>query len=417
MSVYPERRKGKLTGKWLAEPGVANAQRRKTFDTHGEAQGWHDTIKLTGQAPAAKALTKSNTLGEVCDAAKLVLWKSGKDPSAIQRLDACVAFLKPDTAIEEVTTTQLDKLVTHLEKRGGKSGGAMSPSTINRYLSALSAVFTFAVPRKLVLVAPELPWQKAVSGRIHWYTDAMEATVCTYLETRKWRDESLCVRVLGATGMRLGELMNLAPADIGDEWINLYADNTKTALARTVPIAHSLAVPLRLMVSKKRLPKPDLLRTRVKAACKSAGYSAGLCLHSFRHSTATRLVKKGVNLAIVKKFLGHKALTTTLKYTHVEDADLQAASKLLTPHVGESIPVENISPRFAEVNDADVAELVDASDLKSVGAKAPSRFESGRRHQHVRVRHKPSTTFAGSCSNAALSGCRRRGCRGRTTTG
>src|SRR4029079_1870581 len=29
---------------------------------------------------------------------------------------------------------------------------------------------------------------------------------------------------------------------------------------------------------------------------------------------------------------------------------------------------------------ADVAELVDASDLKSVGAKAPSRFESGRRH-------------------------------------
>lgn len=30
---------------------------------------------------------------------------------------------------------------------------------------------------------------------------------------------------------------------------------------------------------------------------------------------------------------------------------------------------------------ADVAELVDASDLKSVGAKVPSRFESGRRHQ------------------------------------
>src|SRR6187397_1713812 len=33
---------------------------------------------------------------------------------------------------------------------------------------------------------------------------------------------------------------------------------------------------------------------------------------------------------------------------------------------------------------ADVAELVDASDLKSVGAKAPSRFESGRRHQNQR---------------------------------
>jgi len=121
--------------------------------------------------------------------------------------------------------------------------------------------------------------------------------------------------------------------------------------------------------------------TRVKLACKSAGYSEGLCLHSFRHSTATRLVKKGVNLAIVKKFLGHKSLTTTLKYTHVEDADLQIASKLLTPHAGECAPPTHRSPPFIEENDADVAELVDASDLKSVGAKVPSRFESGRRHQ------------------------------------
>jgi hypothetical protein len=30
---------------------------------------------------------------------------------------------------------------------------------------------------------------------------------------------------------------------------------------------------------------------------------------------------------------------------------------------------------------ADVAELVDAPDLKSVGPKGPCRFESGRPHQ------------------------------------
>lgn len=41
--------------------------------------------------------------------------------------------------------------------------------------------------------------------------------------------------------------------------------------------------------------------------------------HSFRHRMLTDLVKKGVNLIAVQKIAGHSQISTTEKYTHVED--------------------------------------------------------------------------------------------------
>jgi len=36
--------------------------------------------------------------------------------------------------------------------------------------------------------------------------------------------------------------------------------------------------------------------------------------HSFRHGYATMCLKKGINLAIISKLLGHKSITTTMRY-------------------------------------------------------------------------------------------------------
>jgi len=41
------------------------------------------------------------------------------------------------------------------------------------------------------------------------------------------------------------------------------------------------------------------------------------------------LTTKGVSLATVGKILGHKSLSTTLKYSHTEDQALIAAAKLI----------------------------------------------------------------------------------------
>ncbi len=51
MSVYPERRNGRLTGKWIAEITHLGVRVRKRFDTMREAQRWEDGVKATGAPP------------------------------------------------------------------------------------------------------------------------------------------------------------------------------------------------------------------------------------------------------------------------------------------------------------------------------------------------------------------------------
>jgi hypothetical protein len=59
-----------------------------------------------------------------------------------------------------------------------------------------------------------------------------------------------------------------------------------------------------------------------------------------------------------------------------------------------ALPVEALT--MLQAGRADVAELVDATDLKSVGPKGPCRFDSGRPHQIkvIRVSATPCCLYA-----------------------
>lgn len=53
--------------------------------------------------------------------------------------------------------------------------------------------------------------------------------------------------------------------------------------------------------------------------------------HMLRHSLATDLLRKGVDIAFVSKFLGHRNINNTLIYTHIVNNDLhEIHTKLYT---------------------------------------------------------------------------------------
>lgn len=59
----------------------------------------------------------------------------------------------------------------------------------------------------------------------------------------------------------------------------------------------------------------------LRAALKRAGISedAGvICLHTMRHSFASRMLKNGVSLVEVKQLLGHQNIRSTMVYAHIE---------------------------------------------------------------------------------------------------
>jgi integron integrase len=59
---------------------------------------------------------------------------------------------------------------------------------------------------------------------------------------------------------------------------------------------------------------PGSLQRAVKQAALAAGLGQAIHCHTFRHSFATHLVERGVNIRLIQELLGHE---TTMIYTHV----------------------------------------------------------------------------------------------------
>lgn len=59
------------------------------------------------------------------------------------------------------------------------------------------------------------------------------------------------------------------------------------------------------------------IQTAFRGAAKNAGIMKHATVHTLRHSFATHLLMKGVNIREIQTLLGHKHLETTMIYTHV----------------------------------------------------------------------------------------------------
>ncbi len=60
-----------------------------------------------------------------------------------------------------------------------------------------------------------------------------------------------------------------------------------------------------------------LQKAKEKAGIKQEG-----SMHMLRHSFATHLLDKGIDVVFIQKLLGHNSIKTTLGYLHVTNKDL-----------------------------------------------------------------------------------------------
>jgi integrase len=107
---------------------------------------------------------------------------------------------------------------------------------------------------------------------------------------------------------------------------------------------------------------PASLQRAVAAAGVAAGLASAIHCHTFRHSFATHLVERGVDIRSVQLLLGHESLETTMIYLHVARKGVTSVTS----------PLDLLS----EVAAAEVAQATAARQLGRV--RRPDHANAGR---------------------------------------
>lgn len=156
------------------------------------------------------------------------------------------------------------------------------------------------------------------------------------------RRDRLMVLLVYGCGLRTSELCALDVADINQERHELVVRKAKGDRPRSIPIPEGLYTELLayLLEHGKRGP---LFRTRARrqrisakdvgevvgAAARRAGLREGVTPRTLRHSFATHLMDRGVDLAIIASLMGHRSPHETGVYLHVLPQRPEAAVRRL----------------------------------------------------------------------------------------
>ena len=190
-------------------------------------------------------------------------------------------------------------------------------------------------PRRLPVILTDTEINYLLSAAIN----AIEKANTELQQFRSFRDYCMIQTGLLA-GLRVAELCDLEIPDIDLVGQVINVKLGKNSKDRNIPFGAKLAEVLVEWIAQRKkgflFPSPNgrqlnprAFQRRLTKLAKAAKILKAVSPHKLRHSFATKLVDKGVNLRVIQELLGHANINTTQVYTHVSVDLMRAASDLL----------------------------------------------------------------------------------------
>jgi site-specific recombinase XerD len=254
-------------------------------------------------------------------------------------------------SVAEVTSAHIQQYQLALFQQEGRAvDGEAKPLSLGSQANKLAAVrkfFQWLLAEGMLAHNPSAALEFPKRGRplprnVLTPEEARRLIEATPIKKpRDIRDRAL-IEVLYATGIRRAELIGLTIYDLDLLGAALKVRG-KGDSTRIVPLTSSAMAALKLYLDESRpvyarhatqvslfvssrsggpLDDDDIVRIVQKAA-KRAGISKHITPHTLRHSIATHLLQGHADIRQIQKLLGHRRLTSTEIYTHVEISDLQ----------------------------------------------------------------------------------------------
>ena len=238
-----------------------------------------------------------------------------------------------------INKDEIRKYLKYLDKEKFKN------STIARHMSSIRSFYSYLV---LIGVLNSNIFKSISNPKIahkipnFLYSDEMDKLLTTgETKTPLGKRNILILELLYATGIRIGELVEIKLSDIneyegqirikgkgGKTRMVYYGEYTKDAMEDYLNFGRNI-----LMKEKNHdylfvncfgnKITTNGIRNAMDKIIKSSGLKYKISPHVLRHSFATHLLESGADLKSVQELLGHESLRTTQIYTHVTNERLR----------------------------------------------------------------------------------------------
>ena len=237
----------------------------------------------------------------------------------------CPAYLK-DITFEDIE----DFLRMLKDERNYK------PASRRRLSASIKMFYRFAYKKKLYTedLASQIESVKVVPKERDYLS---EEEVMEFIEAVGHKLCKVVIYTMFYAGLRVSECVNLKVEDVDLEKRVIKVIAGKGNKNRTIPICDKLHERLTdystwkaesdfFFATKKT---GTFSKVRIEAIIRDTRKELGLekqvTPHTFRHSFASRLVSKDVNIVSISKLLGHSDIKVTSVYTHTDLSQLQQA--------------------------------------------------------------------------------------------
>lgn len=277
-------------------------------------------------------------------------WKRDRD--CLKNMEAFFG----DCYLKEITPFQIEKYKANRLNQGVK------PNTVNRELSVLKRAFNLAIDWHM---AGENPVRRV---KFFQQPDPKERILSEREEQKliNASSEHLKPIIIAAlnTGMRVAEILSLRWSQINLKKREIEVVKTKSGKKRVIPINPVLFEMFNRLERadefvflyhdpKTKKPRPvKSVKRSFTNSCRRAGIEA-FTFHDTRHTFASRLVERGVDLITVKELLGHSSVRTTERYTHTHKEEKKRAVDVL---VKEAVQAENLLTICESVKNAEIGK-------------------------------------------------------------
>lgn len=267
-----------------------------------------------------------------------------------------------DTPFDEIGLEHVEKIRNNLAKAG------RSPRTQQYVFHSFSTIWTSAYEHGLTnkmcpTKASSFRTPKVNNARMRFLTEHEEDILMPALAKKDLKAYQMSVVSLYC-GLRWREVAVLKGFCIDLENSKIAVLDPKNKVDRIVPMPEIVTD---LFESMRPFGPDQLLFPNangqiakepiwpIRQAFRESGLNDGISdrkmtasFHSFRHTYASRLVQRGVDLYRVQKLMGHSTITMTERYAKLVDTNLEEAVKVL--NTAKSEPTVNVRNRSANGN-------------------------------------------------------------------